>query len=115
MSHNLTGSIILTSSCSSHRSCLSNWHISITISVILSPPSLSLTLKILLASRSSIKGTVPFDLICHSLSLMPPLLASIYYATLVTLILSISEVIPSCSYYIKKGLVYIVIAALSSH
>ena len=45
---------------------------------------------------------------------MPPSVASIYCATLVALILSISKVMPSYSYYIKKGLVYIIIAAPSS-
>ena len=46
---------------------------------------------------------------------MPPSIASIHYAILVTLILSINKVILSYSYYIKKGLVYITITALSSH
>ena len=111
-SHDLTGSITLTSSCSSHMSCLSNWHTSINRSITLSPPSLSLTLKILLASRSPIKGTVSSNLIYYSLSLMPPSLTSVYYAALVAFILSVSEVMPSCSYYIKKGLVYIIIISL---
>ena len=56
-----------------------------------------------------------FNLIYYYFSLMPPSIASIYCTALVTLILSISEVMPSCSYYIKKGLVYIAIVALSSH
>ena len=99
----------------SRRSYLSNWHTSITVSITLSPPSLSLTLKIPLLSRLSIRNIVSFYLIyCHP-SLMPPSIASIYYAALVALILSISDVMPSCSYCIKKGLVYIIIAALSSH
>ena len=37
------------------------------------------------------------------------------YPTTVLLIISISKVIPSCFYYFKKGLVYIIIAAPSSH
>ena len=45
---------------------------------------------------------------------MPPSVASVRHAVLIALILSISEVMPSCSYYIKKGLVYITITAPSS-
>ena len=45
---------------------------------------------------------------------MPPLLVSVRYAVLVALILSIGKVMPSCSYYVEKGLVYIMIAAPSS-
>ena len=47
---------------------------------------------------------------------MPPTRssASRHYNKLITLILSISKVMPSCSYYIKKGLVYIIITAPSS-
>ena len=87
--------------------------LSITVSVILSPPSLFSTLKIPLVSRSFIRGVVSFDSICRPLFLMPPSLASIYYIALVALILSVSKVMPSCSRYIKKGLVYVVIIALS--
>ncbi len=46
---------------------------------------------------------------------MPPSIASIYYTVLITLILSTNKVMPFYSYYIKKGLVYITIMALSSH
>src|SRR6266700_4453360 len=56
-----------------------------------------------------------FNLICCYPSLMPPSVASMHYTTLIALILSINKVMPSCSYYIKKGLVYITIAALFSH
>ena len=105
---------MLTSSCSSYRSCLSNWHTYITKSITLSSPSLSLSLKILPISRLSIRGTVFSYLICCHPSLMPPSIASIYCVTLITLILFISKVMPSCSCYVKKGLIYITIAALSS-
>ncbi len=115
MSHNSTGSIVLTSSYSSCRSCLSNWHTSIIISITLSPPSLSLTLKILLASRLFIRGIVSSYLIYYHPSLMPPFIAFIYYTTLITLILSINKVILFYSYYIKKGLVYIIIISPSSY
>ena len=49
--------------------------------------------------------------------LMPPIRssASRRYNKLITLIISISKVMPSYSYYIKKGLVYVIIAAPSSH
>ena len=46
---------------------------------------------------------------------MPLSIASIYYTTLITLILFINKVMPPYSYYIKKGLVYIIIVALSSY
>ncbi len=85
------------------------------MSIILSPPSLFLTLKILSASRSSIRGIMFFYLIYYYPSLIPPSVASIHRVILIALILSISKVMPSCSYYIKKGLVYIAIVALSSH
>ena len=85
------------------------------MSITLSPPSLALSLKILPISKLSIRGTVSSNLIYCSLSLMPPLLASARHAVLITFILSISKVIPSCFYYIKKGLVYIIIAALFGH
>src|SRR6266567_2441251 len=45
---------------------------------------------------------------------MSPSVASVYYTTLIALIFSISEVMPSCSYYIKKGLVYSIIVSPSS-
>ena len=83
------------------------------MSITLSLPSLSLTLKILLASRSSIKGAVFSYSICYWLSLMPPSIASIYCAVLVALILSVSKIMPFCSYCVKKGLVCVTITALS--
>ena len=103
-----------TSSYSSRRSHLTNWHTSITVSVTLSPPSLALSLKILPISKLSTRGTVSSYLIyCHP-SLIPPSVASARHTILITLILSISKVMPSYSCYIKKGLVYIIIVALSS-
>ena len=38
-----------------------------------------------------------------------------YYFKLVAVILLLSKIIPTCSYYIEKELVYIIIIALSSH
>ena len=51
---------------------------------------------------------------------MPPIrsLASkylAYYSKLIAIILLFSKIIPTCSYYIEKGLVYIIITALSSY
>ena len=37
-----------------------------------------------------------------------------YYFKLVAIILSLSEIIPTCSHYAEKGLVYIIIIALFS-
>ena len=37
------------------------------------------------------------------------------YSKLVAIILSFSKIIPACSCYIKKGLVYIIIIALFSY
>ena len=45
---------------------------------------------------------------------MPPSIASICYTALIALILSINKIIPSCFYCVKKGLVCIIIVALSS-
>ena len=38
-----------------------------------------------------------------------------YYFKLVAVILSLSKIMPTCSCYTKKGLVYIMIVALSSY
>ena len=51
---------------------------------------------------------------------MPPIRSlifkySIYYSKLVAVILSFSEIIPTYSCYIKKGLGYIIIMALFSY
>ena len=85
-----------------------------TVSIILSSPSLALSLKILPISRSSTKGIESSDLIYCHLSLMPPSIASMCYTALIALILSINKIIPSCFYCVKKGLVCIIIVALSS-
>ena len=85
-------------------------------SVILSPSFLSLSLKISYISKSLIRGIVLFCLIQYLLLFMPPIrsTASRRYNKLILLILSISKVMPSCSCYIKKGLLYIIIASPSS-
>ncbi len=101
-------------STSSYKSCLSNQSTYITRSITLSPPSLALSLKILPISRLFTKSAVSSNLIYCYLSLIPPSVAFIYYTMLITLILSINKVIPSCFYCVKKGLIYIIIMALSS-
>ena len=40
---------------------------------------------------------------------------STYYSKLVTVILSFSKIMPTYFYYIEKGLIYIIIIALSSY
>ena len=40
---------------------------------------------------------------------------SAYYFKLIAVILLLNKIIPTCSYYIEKELVYIIIAALSSY
>ncbi len=114
LSHDLIGSIILTSSYSSRRSCISNWYTYITRSVTLSPPSLTLSLKILPISRLSTRGTVSSNLIYCYPSLIPPSVASVCYTLLIAFIFSINKVMPFCFYYVEKGLVYIIIAAPSN-
>ena len=108
LSYDLTGSIVLTNS---YKSRLSNWYTCTTKSITLSSPSLALSLKILPISKLSTRGAVSFNLICCYFSLIPPSVASVHYAVLIIFILSVSEVIPSCSYCVKKGLVYIVITS----
>ena len=54
------------------------------------------------------------------MSLIPPVRSlaskySAYYFKLVAIIFSLSEIIPTYSCYIEKGLVYIIIIALSSY
>jgi hypothetical protein len=47
---------------------------------------------------------------------MPPIkfIASVYCKRLILLILSLGEIMPSCSHYIEKWLLYIIITALSN-
>ena len=80
--------------------------------ITLSPSLLSSSLKISYISKLLIRGVVPFYLI-QCLLLMPPIrsTASGHHNKLILLILSISKVMLSCFYYIKKGLLYVVIAS----
>ena len=49
--------------------------------------------------------------------LMPPIRSTAfeYYTYIMVLILLLSEIMPTYSYYVKKGLVYIIITAPSSY
>ena len=88
----------------------------INLSIILASSSLSLSLKISYISKSLIRGIVSPNLICWlSLFLMPLLLASIKHAQVVVIILLLGEIMPSYSCYIKKGLICVVIIALTSY
>ena len=84
--------------------------------ITLSPSFLSLSLKISYISKLLIRGIVLSYLIWYLLLFIPLArsTASRRYNKLILLILSVSKVIPSCSCYIKKGLLYIIIMSPSS-
>jgi hypothetical protein len=119
LSYSSTGSIPLTSLL---RPCLNSLVInttSISRSVTLTPFSLALSLKILSISKSLIRGVLCPNLTYWLLFLMPPIRSLIFKylarrSKLVAVIFLFSEIMPSCSCYMEKGLVYIVIAALFS-
>ena len=111
-SHGLTGS----NAChtTSYSSSVSNHSIStspLIKSVIPIPSFSSSPLKISLISKLLIQGIVFSNLIYSFLSLIPPLLASVKHTYIVSVILSLSEIMPSCSRCIKKGFTYVVIAS----
>ena len=85
--------------------------------VTLSPSLLSLSLKISYISKSLIRGVVLSCLIQFLLLFISPIrsTASRRHNKLILLILSISKVMPSYSYYIKKRLLCIVIASPFSY
>ena len=85
-------------------------------SVTLSPSLLSSSLKISCISKSLIRGVVSSYLIQYLLLLIPLVRCTAFkhYNKLILLILSISKVMPSYSYCIKRGLLYITIASPSS-
>jgi len=119
--YSLIGSIIAyTISTNSLSSALSSCNTYLIKSITLAPSSLSSSLKTSIISKLLIKDTVLpslFASICIKW-LIIPLQQSLPQAQrrvcVVAIILSLSKVIPSYSYYIKKGLVYIAIAAPSS-
>ncbi len=96
---------------------LSNCDTPLIRSIILPPSSLFLSLKISYISKSFTRGIISSSLTQCPILLIPPIRssASLCRSKLVSLILSIGKVISLCSCYIKKGLVYIMIAAPSSH
>ena len=94
-------------------SILSSYNTSSIRFITLSPSLPSSSLKISCISKLLIKGVVLSYLIQYLLLLMPLIrsTASRRHNKLILLILFISKVILSCSYYIKKGLLYIAIAS----
>jgi hypothetical protein len=119
-SHNSTGSIPLTSLL---RSCLNSLvtnTTSISKSVILAPSSSALFLKILSISKSLIRGVLCPNSIYWLLFLIPLIRSLVFkclacHFKLIVVILSLGEIMPSYSCYTEKGLVYIIIVALSSY
>jgi len=104
----------------SSSSALSSCDTYLIRSVTLTSSSLSLSLKTSIISRLLIKGAVLPSLFISVYAkwlIIPPIrsiLSTIYYARTVALVLLLGEVILLCSCCAKKGLVYVVIAALSS-
>ena len=87
-------------------------------SVTPSPLSLSSFSKTSCISKSSIRGVVFSDSIWwSSFLIMPSIRSSVsdYYNRLVTIILLLSEVMPSCSCCEEKKLVYVTIMALTRY
>jgi len=121
-SYSSIGSVIAyATSTNSLSSVLSSCNTYLIKSITLTSSSLSSSLKTSITSRLLIRGMV-----------LPSLFTSVYakwlimplqqllpqaqrYAYVVAIILLLSKVIPSCSCCIKKELVYITIAALSSY
>ena len=97
-------------------SVISSCNTSLIRFVTLSPSLLSLSLKISCISKSLIRGIVLSCLIQYLLLLMPPVrsTASRRCNKLILLVLFINKIMLSYSYYIKKGLLYIMIISLSS-
>ena len=98
-------------------SLLSNRNSNNTRSVTLVPSFLTLFLKVQFILKSIIRGVLLPKLFWWPMSLIPSVrsLASkctAYYFKLVAVILLLDEIIPTCSYYMEKGLVYIAIIAL---
>ena len=94
-------------------SSLSNHNTNNIKSVTLTPSSLVLFLKVQSILKSIIRGILLSELFYWPISLMPPVRssASKYRSKLVSLILSLSEIMPSCSYCVEKRLSYIIILA----
>ena len=97
-------------------SIASSYNTSSIRSITLSPSLLSLSLKISYISKSLIRGIVLSYLIQYLLLLMPPVRSttSRRHNKLMSLILFISEVMPSYFYCVKKGLLYVIIISPSS-
>jgi len=120
--HSLIGSIVAyATSTNSLSSALSSCDIYLIRSITLASSSLSLSLKTSVISRLLIRGVVLLFLFASVYTkwlIMPkhPLLLQLqHYAKTVAFILSFSKVILLCSRCTKEGLVYVAIAAPSSH
>ena len=94
-------------------SSLSNYNTNNTKSVILVPSSSALSLKVQSTLKSAIRGILLSKLFWWPISLIPPIrsLASECRARVVTVILLLSEIMPTYSCCVLKGLVYIIIIA----
>jgi len=119
--HSSIGSIIAHAiSTNSSSSALSSCDIYLIKSITPAPSSLSLSLKTSIISRLLIKGAVLlslFTFVCAKWLIIPKhplLLQTQRRAYTIAFILSSSKVIPLCSRCLKKRLVYVTIAALSS-
>jgi len=119
-SHGSIGSIVAhATSTNSSSSALSSCDTYLIRSVTLASSSSSSSLKISVISKLSIKGAVPpssFASVCAKWLIMPPqrsLPQAQRRARVVAVILSLGEVMPSCSRCVERGLVYVAIAAPS--
>ena len=97
-------------------SSLSNCNTDNTRSVILVSSSLASSSKIYFILKSLIRGVLLPELIWWPISLIPPIrLSTSKRRTLLAAFISLNrEIISLCSYYAKKGLVYIAITDFSS-
>jgi len=122
LSHSSIGSIIVcATSTNSSSSALSSCDTYLIRFITLTSSSLPLSLKTSIISKLPIKGAILSSLFTFIrakwlIILLQWLLPQAQrYTYIIAVILSLSKVIPLCSYCIKKGLVYIAIAAPSSH
>ena len=109
-SHGSTGSI---ESTTSQISSLSNRNANNTRSVTLAPSSLASFLKVQSTLNSVIRGVLLFKLFWWPIFLIPPVrsLASKRYAYVIAIIFLFSEIMPTYSRYVLKGLVCVIIIA----
>ena len=94
-------------------SSLSNRNTDNTRSITLVPSSLASSLKVQSTLKSVIRGVLLSKLFWWLMFLIPPVrsLASECRACVVAIILSLSEIMPTCFRCVLKGLIYVVIMA----